>query len=214
MKVNSAAPHHGWGEHRQRHPQEGARPGGTQRKGSLPQRFVQALERGRDEQVEVDVHGVGVHPKDGRNASQGKGRLGQAEQHLEAAGQDAALAIEKKEGDHPDQGRQQHRQRGQGGKDAPPGKVEAVENERQRDADEGRQQHAPQRDEQAVAQGLHLGGTAEKCRVVGQREPIVSDQAPPQDKQVGIEHQPQQQPEYGQGQYQRRILGLRKCARV
>ena len=100
-------------ELRQHHTPEGAPAAGPQAGRRLVLRPVERLQRRPDEQVEVDVHRVGVHQQDRARALQPPRRVGEAEDPLHQQRDEAGLAVEKQEREHADQRRQHRRQRHQ-----------------------------------------------------------------------------------------------------
>ena len=100
-------------EVRQHHLAKRAPAAGAQARRRLELRPVQRGERRADQQVEVDVHRVGVDQQDRAGALQPPRRLLQPQQPHQQQRDEAGLAVEEQERDHADQRRQHRGQRHQ-----------------------------------------------------------------------------------------------------
>ena len=134
MKVSSAAPASA-GRSSGRVTRKSVAPApGAQRGRGFEQRGVEPGEAGAGEEIEVDVHRVGVDEQDRPRPHQPPGGLVQPQQGLHRPRGEAALAVEEEEGDHSHQRRQGDRQRHDRPQQPAAGEVGALEEEGERHA--------------------------------------------------------------------------------
>ncbi len=155
-------------EHGQRHPDQGAQPARAEARRRLPVGRVEARQPRAGEEVEVDVHRVGVDQQDRPGPRQAPGGRVEAEEILDRPRDEPGLAVEEEERDHPHQGRQGDRQGDEGAQQAPAGELRALEEERERHAHRRRQAHRRHRDPQAAPQGEPLVRPVGEGREAGQ----------------------------------------------
>ena len=158
-------------QQRQGHPVEGPPAAGAERSGRFEQRGVEPGEGGAGEQVEVDVHRVGVDEQDRPRPGQPPGRLVQTQQRLHGVRGEAALAVEEEEGDHPHQRRQGDRQGHDGAENPPAGEVGALEEEGERHAHQRRERHRGGRDPEAPPERQPLVAAVEEVGEVAEGPP-------------------------------------------
>ncbi len=122
-------------EPRQDDPGERAKASGAEGSRRLELGTVEARQRSAREEIEIDVHRIGVNEEDRAWPGQPPRRAGRPHQTSDQAGGHAALAVEIEEGDDADERRQRHRQGEELTQDPPPRKLGAGEEEAERHAD-------------------------------------------------------------------------------
>ena len=170
--------------------------------GGLDVRGVQPGEARAREEIEVDVHRVGVHEEDGRGAREPPRRALEPQDRLDGARRETALAVEKEKRDDADERRERHGQRDQDAQGPPARKLGALEEEGEGHSDRGRQDHGHERDPQARPERLPLGrppgevgemGEREAGRAEGfekRQEERIPDEPEEEDRQGGREQRP------------------------
>ncbi len=123
---------------------------GAEGRRRLELRAVEARQRGAREEIEVDVHRIGVDEEDRPRPGQPPRRPGRPHQIPDQPGGHAALAIEIEKGDDADERRQRHRQGEELTQDPPPRELGAREEEAERHADRPGESDRRERDPQAA----------------------------------------------------------------
>ena len=139
-------------EPRQHDPDERAPASGAEGRRRFELRAVEARQGGAREEVEVDVHRVGVDEEDRPRPGQPPRGAARPQQTPDQTGRHAALAVEVEEGDDADQRRQRHRQREELAEHAPPRELGAREEEGERHADRPGEPDRSERDPEAATE--------------------------------------------------------------
>ena len=108
-------------EVRQHHAPERAPPARAETGRRLVLRGVERGEGRAHEEIEVDVHRVGVHQQDRAGALEPPRRVGETERALDQQRDEPGLAVEEQERDDADERREHGRQRHQRASTRPPG---------------------------------------------------------------------------------------------
>ncbi len=131
-------------------PGERAQTPGTERRRGFELRAVEARQGGAGEEIEVDVHRVGVDEEDRPRPGEAPGSALDPQEVADEARRHTALAVKVEESDHPDERRQRHRQRQELPQHPPAGKLGAGEEEAERHADKTGETYRGERDPQAA----------------------------------------------------------------
>ncbi len=179
-------------EQRQRDPPRRAGARRAEARRGFQERPVRPRQARPGEEVEVHVHGVGVHEEDRAGAGEPPWRLGEAEERLRRPRGEAALAVQEEECEDADERRQRDRQRDEGAEQAPPGKLVALEEKREGHADRAREHDRRERDPETRPERLPLGRARREFRHVRKR-PVRRAERLGERQDEGIADEPEEQ---------------------